>query len=325
MGIVVGALILGWFLGYASAKWKSLLATLKKSADQAKKDRALSAAKAKMESAGAGEDEAEQEEDEEKKAKEEAQEVLEEFLSRDAAPGLDDHPDSFVNPIIMLQIKLAKEEVRRRKALDALIKAQEYDEGYWESLSPEEQAAIERKLLESTTGPVSGGVGSVGGMSRRWGSAVNSTRILVDNGASFAPGQKNLADLMDLQEKAALELREKWKQIDQHLEKVHEIDVARVDRAGQQNKRAADGSRIKDALTVAKETQQMPFEYVRQALTYEERRDMAQRGRSRVAPPLDHAGGAVNTKLARRASVNALRGGGGAGGEGIAEGLLGGE
>ena len=152
MGIVVGALILGWFLGYASAKWKSLLATLKKSADQAKKDRALSAAKAKMESAGAGEDEAEQEEDEEKKAKEEAQEVLEEFLSRDAAPGLDDHPDSFVNPIIMLQIKLAKEEVRRRKALDALIKAQEYDEGYWESLSPEEQAAIERKLLESTTG-----------------------------------------------------------------------------------------------------------------------------------------------------------------------------
>ena len=183
-----------------------------------------------MESAGAGEeDEAEPEEDDDKKAKEEAQEVLEEFLSRDAAPGLDDHPESFVNPIIMLQIRLAKEEARRRKALEALIKAQEYDEGYWESLSPEEQQSIEKKLLETNAGPVSGGVGSVGGMQRRWGATVNSTRILTDNGASFAPGQKNLADLMDLQEKAAFELREKWKQIDQHLEKVHEIDVSRAD------------------------------------------------------------------------------------------------
>ena len=119
-----------------------------------------------------------------------------------------------------LQIRTSKEEARRRKALDALIKAQEYDEGYWEGLSPEEQQSIEKQLLESNAGPVSGGVGSVGGVQRRWGATVNSTRILTDNGASFAPGQKNLADLMDLQEKAAFELRERWKQIDQHLEKV---------------------------------------------------------------------------------------------------------
>ena len=116
-------------------------------------------------------------------------------------------------------------------------------------------------------------------------------------------------------EKASLELREKWKQIDTFLVAVQDIDVSRTSKTGGGKggagggggkKRAGDGSRVKDALTVANETRTKPFNYVRDFLTFDERRDFAQRGRSRVAPPLDHAG-AVNQKLARRASVQMLR------------------
>ena len=104
-----------------------------------------------------------------------------------------------------------------------------------------------------------------------------------------------------------MEIRDKLKQIDQHLSKHHEIDTSRVENV-KARKRRSDGKRLKDALTVANETKNAPFNATEEVLTFDERREFAQRGRSRVQPPLDHAptiagAGARGMGGGRRASV----------------------
>ena len=97
--------------------------------------------KAKVEG---GQDSQEDEEDDAAKPEDELKEILEEFLTSDALPGLDDHHDSTINPLMMYQIKKAKEQVRRQKAIDQLIKAQNYEEGFIEGLSQKEREQLEK-------------------------------------------------------------------------------------------------------------------------------------------------------------------------------------
>ena len=88
--------------------------------------------------------------------------------------------------------------------------------------------------------------------------------------------------------------------------KHEEIDTAKTEHHEVAKKRKSDGKRLKDALTVAKETKEHPFMLTPEYITFDERRDFAQRGRSRVAPPQDHAaakGGANVRGAGRRASV----------------------
>jgi len=309
IGIVAGVWIMGLLMGYAFGRRKALLAALKKAMDKMKSSGAQKELK-KMD-AGAGEDDKEEEEDEELK-KQEAKQLLEQFLNRSAAPGMDDHPQAFINPILMLQIKKKKEEVRKEKMYEQVLANQEFEAGYLDSLTPEERRKLAEKLInESGATAVVGGVGSVAGVERRWGATVNSTRILVDAGASLVPGKGKVEDDASAEEKLMLEVRDKMKQIDTHLNKHYEIDVVRDEAAKARNKRSGDGKRLKDALTVANETKNRPFQMSHEVMTFDERRDFAQRGRARVAPPQDHAGQSGGVRSAaggRRASAagNAL-------------------
>ena len=311
LGIVAAALVVGILIGYLGGRRKAILEALKKAIEAAKASAAERELK-KMKADGAGQDDKEEEEEDEAK-KEEAQQLLEEFLNRSSAPGMDDHPQAFINPILMLQIKKKKEEVRRDKMYEKLLASQNFEEGYLEGLTPEERRAKAEELLAEGTGggALSGGVGSVEGVVRRWGANTNSTRILVDAGATLVPGKGSAADDASQEEKLVIEVRDKLKQIDQHLNKHLEIDVAREDRAKAANKRSNDGKRLKDALTVANETRSTPFQQSHEVMTFDERRDFAQRGRARVAPPQDHAGQSGGVRSAaggRRASAagNAL-------------------
>jgi hypothetical protein len=309
---MAGVLVVGMLLGFACGRRKALAEALKKAMDKMKASRADKEMK-KMMDAGAGQDDKEEEEDEEAK-KQEAKQLLEQFLNRSAAPGMDDHPQAFINPILMLQIKKKKEEVQRDKMYEKLLASQEFEEGYLESLSLAEWRAKAEELLAAEGGSastLSGGVGSVPGVERRWGANVNSTRILVDAGATFVLGKGKVEDAASLDEKLMLEVRDKMKQIDTHLNKHYEIDVVRDEAAKARNKRSGDGKRLKDALTVANETKNRPFQMSHEVMTFDERRDFAQRGRARVAPPQDHAGQSGGVRSAaggRRASAagNAL-------------------
>lgn len=55
-----------------------------------------------------------EEEDAEKQAKD-AEETLQDFLDTADAPGLEDHPDTDINPVFMYQIKLAKDHQRMQQ------------------------------------------------------------------------------------------------------------------------------------------------------------------------------------------------------------------
>jgi hypothetical protein len=254
-------------------------------------------------------DDKEDEEDEEKERENELNDMLNEFFSKQSAPGLDDHPQAVINPIMMLQIRKKKEEVRREMMYDKLLAAQNYEDGYLESLTPQQRRDLAEELLQAEGGGVTGGVGGVAGKVRRWGASVNSTKILVMAGATLVPGSGGVQDEMGQEEKMAAEVRDKMKQIDQHLYKHHEIDTTRTE-AVLQRKRRSDGKRVKDALTVANETKNVPFNPTKEALSFDDTRDFAQRGRLRVYPPLDHAPKANTAELrvgGRRSSVgNAL-------------------
>jgi hypothetical protein len=297
IAIAGGLWLLGVLMGYAWGKRKAIMDMLKNAPKE------LKAAMSNQDD----DKEDEEEHDEEKQREDELNEFLNEFFNRQASPGLDDHPQAVINPIMMLHIRNKKAQIRRQIMIEKLLAAQNYEEGYLESLQPDERNKLAEDLLESEGGRVEGGVGSVAGKVRRWGSSVNSTRILVDAGASLVPGSSGKDDDIGAEERLAMELRDKIKQIDGFLSKHHDIDVARAE-GGQARKRKSDGKRLKDALTVANETKNAPWAPSHVVLTFDEQRDFAQRGRARVAPPLDHKGTKDTAQVrqaGRRASVGA--------------------
>ena len=296
IGLVVGVFFLGLMFGYVAGKRKAILAALKRASERTKL----------VSIAGASQTENDDEaEEEEPKTKEDAvNELLDEFMDRSNLPGLDDHPGVYVNPIMMLHIRRKKEELRKEMMFEKLLLAQNFEDGYLDKLSPQERRKLDEELLDAEGGVISGGVGSVDGYTRKWGAALNSAKILAMSGASFAPGNKALDDLLGAEEKAAIEIRDKLKQIEGHLSKHEEIDVGRLD-MGKIQKRKSDGKRLKDALTVANETKNQPFTLTKDYLSFDERRDFAQRGRARVAPPQDHEvkGSKAVRGVGRRSSV----------------------
>ena len=277
LGIALGLMFVGVIIGYAIGRRKALLAMLKQQAVMKQ-----------VQKAAGGDDDKDEEEDEQT-PEDEADEVLQHFLNREGMPGLDDHPDTEVNRIFMHHIRKKQEELKTQKIIDTLIAAQNYEESFLDSLTPEARNKLGQQLLNEQSGPVTvaSSVGSVlAWRPRQWGTDRNSTAILVEAGASMAPGLKAAQDGMDAAMKAAQELRDKQKQISKHLETHHEIDITVISTKG--TKRSADGKRMKDALTVAEETKRKPFLALHEVMSLEERQIFAKRGRSRVAPPQDN-------------------------------------
>jgi hypothetical protein len=234
-------------------------------------------------------------------------------MSRDWISGLDDHPETELNPILLFQIKQAKEALRSKKEIEAKLIANGYEPNHLESLSPEAAKALLEEL-NSTKVVVANNVGSVPGLTRKYGATMNSTRIMVNNGASFVPGaghQKTGGG--DAEAAAAMAVRERLKTVDQHLSTTLHIDISRetVTKVAHRLKAGAQGLGLaQNALEKAKELAYKPFggEAVRRA---EEMSNFAKRGRARVGPPLDHAV-QQQQERARRASTMGAQAAGGA-------------
>jgi len=266
-----------------------------------------------------GDDENDMEGEDEESA---AKEALDHFLSRDWIGGLDDHPETVLSPILLYQINKAKDAMRARKQLEAQLIAHGYEPNHMDTLDEEGK----RKLMEEmsqTKVQVASNVGSVAGKVRKYGATQNSTRILVNTGARFSSiATLTEADAANAEAKAAQTVRERLKVIDQHLGTTSGIDTTRADhKQSSVRLKAGHGGLVKNALEKAKETKFKPYggDGVKRS---EEMATYAARGRSRVAPPLDHSISA-HQERARRAScggggaarrASCTRGGGGGGG-----------
>ena len=302
-GIGVSCLLMGILIG-RRCKVKDALKDL---LDAAKAAAAKAAAAAGDDG---GDDDADAEEDDDDAAA--LEQLLESFLSLEWVGGLDDHPDTELNPILMYQVKKAKDEMRARKELEAKLIARGLEPNHLDTLTDEERKAFLLEMKSDTSVKVGANVGSVNGHVRKYGASVNSTAIMMSVGARFTPTGKHgkataEVDAAGVAAKASHEIRDKLKTIDGLLSTHYEIDTSRVE--GKRNKsllKAGGGGLVKSALEVAKETKFKPYggDAVKRQ---EEMSTYAIRGRARVGRPLDHAINAQHERNARRMSCGAAR------------------
>ena len=303
-GIGVACLLLGILIGRRCRVSNALKEML-----EAAKAAVAKAAAAKEEDGGADDDAEAEDNDDDLKAA--LDELLQDFLSHEWVGGLDDHPDMELNPILMYQVKKAKDELRARKELEAKLIARGLEPNHLETLSPEERKALLIDMKSDTTVKVGANVGSVNGHVRKYGASVNSTAIMVSLGARFTPSvargkaakEGDAADAAAVAAKASQEIREKLKTIDGLLQTSYEVDTSKAEgkRSKSLLRAGGGGGLVKNALEMARETKFKPYggeAFKRQEgmATY------AMRGRLRVGPPLDHAIHAQSEKV-RRAST----------------------
>ena len=158
--------------------------------------------------------------------------ILEEFMARGIENGLDDHPDLEINPVIMYQIKIAKEAKRMEMARAALR-----DEGMTE------EEVEERMLLASMGGanPVSAGKPS-------------AFQVLIDAGARFSSVSSGSNEAALIQER-----KRQVRTIGVFLEKERGIDTGKDDKGTKTKPNTVldpkkAGERPKSAYQVAVET-----------------------------------------------------------------------
>jgi len=288
VGLIVG-LIVGIIIGRKTAKGKK---------KEKKKDAAGAAELAKALGVTPDQMEAFEQQEEEEQDEEEAEDAVSklerEFLSMMSTPGLDDHPDIHINPIIMYKVKIAKDEDRIAKLLDGLLEAARAEpidgltlptEEELAAMTPQEKAALAARMQSSGTVAVANkGVGSVAGKTRRYAQGTNSTRLLVNAGAHFTAAR--MVKREGEEETKAKELREQLRVIDQHLQSRLKVDTSKVDGKSSKTRVGPKGFAV-DAYQKATDTKEHPFggaAMKRQDMVHE----YAARGRKRVGPPLDH-------------------------------------
>ena len=221
--LVVG-LILGFFIGARSrqivAKIKNVgkamvsLSSLFKSAEAGGLDSA--------EAMKDGEDDEKETEEEGKEA--ELKDFLDEFLQLEETPGLDDHVDLEINPVIMHNIKKAKEAQRIQQQRAALAA---------EGLTEDE---IETRLNDGDAPKIGGGKPKALSFLISLGARVEASR-----GAASEEAKKKE------------EMRRKQRNIKVFLSQTLNVDTA-TKAAGE----SAKGGRLKNALEVAKDTKLHP-------------------------------------------------------------------
>lgn len=189
IGVAIGMLIVGIIIGYyVGVRGRNLVAALKALTKKMSKDMASDGDEAE----GLDEDEEEKPED-----------ILEEFMYREAMPGMDDHPELTLNPVLMYHIKEAKAK-KRQEMYRAQLKL--------EGLSDEE---IEERMNL-------GGDGS--GLSGIPQGKPNAFQILIMAGARVtAVAQGSQGDQAIIQER-----RRQTRTIDVFLAKERSIDTSKA-------------------------------------------------------------------------------------------------
>lgn len=169
------------------------------------------------------EGEQENEEEENKKDLEEEKDPMADFLNLDEDAGLDDHPDIDLNPVMMFQIKKAKDAQRIQKQREELAA-----EGLTE-------AEIDDRIAEGAGGGAGDG-------------KPNALQVLIAAGARVEPVKGKTSE--DAIKKT--ELRRKQRNIAVFLQKTLDIDTTvRVDKGGSKGGK-------KSAFEVARETKTKP-------------------------------------------------------------------
>ena len=128
------------------------------------------------------------------------EDIMEEFLSRAPIPGMDDHPELELNPVIMYQIKQAKAAKRAQMVREALRA---------DGMTDEE---IEERLESGMTG----NAGNAGGKP-------SAFQILIDAGARVTPGANNMGSDQALIQERKRQVRT----IDTFLSKERNIDISK--------------------------------------------------------------------------------------------------
>ena len=235
---------LGFLVG---TRAKQIIAAAKKSAKALVTLKELLKAGAD-EQDGADDNEAEEDEEEEEKVVD----ILDRYLSTDVDYGLDDHADVVRNPILMYQVKLAKEAERLEKRRAALI-AEGFDED-----------EVDRILEAEARGDFVG----VG----RSGAKMNPLALLISVGARAKP----LAGGGGAEAAAADERRRAARTIEVFLQKERGIEVKKTyrDQQGAKKKGA-------NALEVATKTKEVRHGGEK-ALRVETSASTAKRGRNNL-------------------------------------------
>ena len=235
IGIVLALMIAGMLIGYVwGTRGKQILAAMRKAFKMFLDSRFVASLTVKV-----SKDDKDGEDDENGRVDEEIPDSgpgIEDFLSTQPLPQLEDHQDVEVNPIILYQVKLAKEKAREDRQTKIISELR--DKMIAEGLSEDE---IVEKLLESTNVAAQGS------------SKQNALATLISIGASFTPGagQGN-------QEQVALQdRRRRMRNVESYLANALDIDVRKPKTEPKKN---ASGVAYKDAYQVARETKVIPFD-----------------------------------------------------------------
>lgn len=159
---------------------------------------------------------------------------IEEFLSTDVVSQIEDHPEVEVNPIILYQVKIAKEKAREERQAKYLAELR--DKYIAEGLSEDE---IVERLLEG---------GKAEEKQRQ-----NALAMLISVGASVTPGAgRGNADSVALQDR-----RRQMKNVESYLANSHDIDVRKSKAVAKAN---ASGVKMKNAYEIARETEFVSYD-----------------------------------------------------------------
>lgn len=227
--IVILVLIIGLMLGFLiGARTRQITAKMKnisKALASLSSLIRMAEAEAQDDGAAAGDDN-EMEEEEGKEP--DKDDPLEEFLQTDECPGLDDHGDVEVNPVIMYNIKLAKDAQRLQQRREALAA---------EGLSEDD---IEERLA----GGVEVGGGGGGGV------RANPLALLISVGARV----EATAGSSDIEAVKRSEMRRKQRNINVFLNKTLDIDTRTTPARD-----GAKGGKKQNAYDVARNTKLNPI------------------------------------------------------------------
>ena len=297
MGVAVGMLIAGLLVGYLIGARKAIFDWLRK----------LAAAEVKAADKGVDGDDGENADQDDDEMGSMADDLIAGFLDGDWVTGHDDHPETEFNPIMMYQVKQAKDKMRVRKEVEALLLANDLTLDHLDNMTSAERAKVIAELkTESGAVKVASNVGSVAGITRKYGATVNATHILVFNGARLTPAGSAVKSDANADAKKGQEVRERLRVIDSHLSSSDGIDVGPAEgRKGGAKAMAGGGGLAKNALEKAQDTKYHPAYSVPSEERIEHSTKYAHLGRTRVCPPLDHAITAAGVANMRRASTNA--------------------
>jgi len=217
--------------------------------------------------------------------------AIDDFLNTDAAQDIEEHPDVFVNPVIMYHIKTAR-ETRKDEKRRADITANLELEGY----SAEQIAERLREMQEN-------GFQSVGG-----GVKYCALQVLIDNGAQVEGGAgSGNAEAIALQDR-----KRTIRNVEAFLRVAYDV---RTDKASAK-KRDANGRKMETALEVAKGTATTLYggsslgrsqhnvfvaKSGRNILRgYKVRQDFERKARGEMTPVEENSDGEVDKPAARR-------------------------